>query len=138
LEVFAAMGSSAQFWDKIADKYARRPVADEASYQRKLEITRALLRPDMEVVELGCGTGSTALVHAPYVRHIRAIDVSPRMIEIARGKAGASGIENVTFEVSSIDALKVDKESVDVVKGSMTCSSRVACSSPARLAWPTT
>jgi len=109
------MGSAAKFWDKIADKYARRPVTDEASYQRKLEITRSYLKPDMEVVELGCGTGSTALVHAPYVRHIRAVDVSPKMIEIARGKAEAGGIKNVTFEVSTIDALKVDEASVDVV-----------------------
>jgi len=109
------MRSSARFWDKIADKYAKQPVADEASYQRKLEITRSYLKPDMEVVELGCGTGSTAIAHAPYVRHIRAIDVSPRMIEIAQGKARSGGIRNVTFERSALEDVEIDTGSVDVV-----------------------
>ena len=38
----------------------------------------------MEVLEFGCGTGSTALTLAPNVRHIQATDVSPKMLEIAR------------------------------------------------------
>ncbi len=51
------MDRSARFWDRIAKRYARTPVADEAAYQRKLKITRGYLRPDMEVMEFGCGTG---------------------------------------------------------------------------------
>ena len=49
------MESSARFWDKIADRYSRQPVADEASYQNKLKITQSYLQPDMDVVELGLG-----------------------------------------------------------------------------------
>jgi cyclopropane fatty-acyl-phospholipid synthase-like methyltransferase len=30
------------------------------------------MRPDMEVLEFGCGTESTALEHAPHVAHIEA------------------------------------------------------------------
>lgn len=61
------MAHAACFWDRIADRCARKPVADEAAYQRKLEVTRGYLRPDMEVFEFGCGTGTTALHHAPFV-----------------------------------------------------------------------
>jgi 2-polyprenyl-3-methyl-5-hydroxy-6-metoxy-1,4-benzoquinol methylase len=43
------------------------------------------------------------LLHAPYVHHIRAIDFSAKMIEIAQGKAAAQNIQNVTFEQASID-----------------------------------
>ena len=43
----------------------------------------------MEVLEFGCGTGGTAIIHAPYVKHIRAIDISGNMIAIAKGKAEA-------------------------------------------------
>ncbi|MDH3596571.1 MAG: class I SAM-dependent methyltransferase [Rhodospirillales bacterium] len=111
------MDRSARFWDRIAARYARRPVADEAAYQRKLEITREYLRPDMEVMEFGCGTGSTAIVHAPYVKHIRAVDISSRMLDIARRKAEAAGIDNITFEQSSIDDLEVPARSLDVVLG---------------------
>lgn len=103
------------FWNKLADKYSRRPVGDEAAYQKKLDKTREYFKPDMEVLEIGCGTGSTALAHAPYVGHIRASDLSTRMIEIARDKAKAAGIVNVTFEASSVEGLDVPDASVDVV-----------------------
>ncbi|MCP5156090.1 MAG: class I SAM-dependent methyltransferase [Ectothiorhodospiraceae bacterium] len=109
------MDTSARFWDRIADRYARRPVADEAAYRTKLAKTREYLRPDMEVLELGCGTGSTALEHAPHVAHIRAVDISSRMIAIARDKADAAGVTNVVFEVAGIDDLEVPDGSLDVV-----------------------
>lgn len=104
-----------KFWDRIARRYARTPVADEASYQRKLQITRDYLQADMNLLELGCGTGSTAIAHAPYVKHIRAIDVSANMIAIARDKAAQQQIGNIDFEQALIDDVQVAAESVDVV-----------------------
>ena len=109
------MARTGKFWDRIADKYARRPVADEVSYRKKLEITRGYLREDKEVLEIGCGTGSTAVEHAPYVRHIRAIDGSAKMLDIARAKAASAGVTNIDFERVEIDDLDAPKESVDVV-----------------------
>jgi ubiquinone/menaquinone biosynthesis C-methylase UbiE len=82
---------AARFWDKVAERYARRPVDDEAAYQHKLQVTRDYLTPGMTVLEFGCGTGTTALAHAPFVKRILATDVSPKMIEIARRKADAGG-----------------------------------------------
>lgn len=111
------MNPSSKFWDRIADRYSKKPVADEASYQKKLEVTRTYLRPDMEVLEFGCGTGSTAITHSPYVKHIRAIDISSKMLEIARGKAVLGGIENVTFEQATIEDVSVPDHSLDVVLG---------------------
>ncbi len=105
------------FWDRIAESYAKKPVADEAAYQKKLKVARGYFRPDMEVLEFGCGTGSTAIAHAPYVKHIRAIDISSKMIEIARGKAEAGGVENVIFERATLDDLEVPDESFDAVMG---------------------
>lgn len=109
------MDKSAKFWDRIANRYASRPIADEVTYQKKLEITQEYLTPDMEVLELGCGTGSTAIIHAPFVKHIRAVDVSPNMIDIARRRADESKVRNIHFESASIDELKVTDESLDVI-----------------------
>lgn len=111
------MTSASRFWDRIAGRYARSPIADEAAYQKKLAITRGYFRPDMEVLEFGCGTGSTALLHAPYVKHIRAVDFSAAMIAIARGKATAQKVANVSFEQAAIDDLDVADESLDAVLG---------------------
>ncbi len=108
---------SDKFWDRIAKRYARQPVADEAAYQRKLEVTRGYLTPRSRVLEIGCGTGSTALTHASQVAHIHAIDISANMIGIARDKAAKKRITNVTFEQSTIDALQVPDGSMDVVLG---------------------
>lgn len=104
-----------RFWDRIAERYAKTPVKDEVSYEKKLEVTRDHFRPEMDVVEIGCGTGSTAIAHAPHVKHILATDISPKMIEIARTKAKAAGIENVTFEVATAEDLRVEQASVDMV-----------------------
>jgi ubiquinone/menaquinone biosynthesis C-methylase UbiE len=108
---------ASRFWDWTADRYARQPVADQAAYQTKLEVTRRYLRPDMEVLEFGCGTGSTAIAHAPFVRKIDAIDFSSRMIEIARDKAKAGGIDNVTFAQADIMTLNAPAQSYDAVLG---------------------
>lgn len=111
------MPQPVKFWDRIAERYSRKPIADEAAYEKKLEVTREYFRPDMEVLEFGCGTGSTAILHAPYVKHIRATDISPRMIEIAQGKAKAENIDNVTFEALSLEQLNVPDQSLDAVLG---------------------
>lgn len=111
------MSRETRFWDRIAARYAKRPVADEAAYRKKLAKTREYLRPDMAVLEFGCGTGSTALAHAPYVAHIRATDMSANMIQIAQSKARAMNIENVTFQQATIEGLDVAGGSQDAVLG---------------------
>lgn len=111
------MNASAKFWNKVAAGYAKQPIADEAAYQKKLQVTREYFHPSMNVLEFGCGTGSTAIAHAPYVHHIQAIDFSSNMIEIAQAKADAQNIQNVTFEQASIDELSVPDRSYDAVLG---------------------
>ncbi len=111
------MDQSTKFWDRIAERYSKSPVADEATYQKKLRVTRNYFQPDMEVLEFGCGTGSTAITHAPYVTHIHAIDISSKMIEIAQGKADVEKVKNVTFEQSTIEELSVSDQTLDAVLG---------------------
>jgi 2-polyprenyl-3-methyl-5-hydroxy-6-metoxy-1,4-benzoquinol methylase len=109
------MNRDARFWDKRAEKYSRRPVSDQETYEKKLEITRGYFTPESEVLEIGCGTGSTALAHAPYVKHILATDISSAMIDIAKGKAEAGHVENVTFEVRAADDHGMGKSRFDVI-----------------------
>lgn len=99
----------------MAKRYSKSPVADEVSYQKKLAITQRHLHADMTVLEIGCGTGSTAIAHAPHVKHIRAVDISEKMIDICREKATTGAVDNVSFDCAAIDALDVDTESVDAV-----------------------
>ncbi|NOX72701.1 MAG: class I SAM-dependent methyltransferase [Alphaproteobacteria bacterium] len=111
------MKPSATFWNFIAKRYAKSPVADEAAYQRKLETTRGYLTPQMAVMEFGAGTGTTAIAHAPFVKHILAVDISPKMLTIARVKAEVAKVDNITFEQSSIDAFTRPDASFDAILG---------------------
>ena len=86
------------FWDSRATRYAAQPIADPAAYEEMLHEVRSILRPLDRVLELGCGTGSTALVLAPSVSEIVATDSSEKMIEIARNKLDGSAPSNVQFE----------------------------------------
>ncbi len=107
----------ARFWDRHAIGYSNRPIADEAAYQTKLEAAREHLRPDSVVLEFGCGTGGTARLHAPFVKHILATDISNGMLEIARERAAAEGVENVEFRRASIEDLDLPDGSFDAVLG---------------------
>ena len=111
------MALSSKFWDRVADRYSKSPVPDETVYQKKLQVTRQYFHPGMDVLEFGCGTGSTAITHAPYVNHIQAIDISPRMIEIAQDKAEVANIENVSFERATIEGFSAPDQTFDVVLG---------------------
>ncbi|MGP1351681.1 MAG: class I SAM-dependent DNA methyltransferase [Parasphingopyxis sp.] len=85
------------FWDRIAPRYARKPVDDPSAYEQKLLSVGSLLRAQDRVLEIGCGTGTTALRLAPGVARYTATDSSRAMVEIAEGKLGPKTPENVTF-----------------------------------------
>lgn len=112
-----SLKKSAKFWDKMALGYSKRPVSDEDAYQIKLEKTREYFTPEMSVFEFGCGTGSTAIKHAPYVKKILAIDFSIKMIEIAREKAAKNKITNVEFKHGSIEEFDAPDHLFDVIMG---------------------
>jgi arsenite methyltransferase len=99
------MTAESKFWDAIAEKYAAKPVADVPAYERKLAITKARLRREHVVLDVGCGTGSLALELAPHVAHVHSLDVSAEMIRIAKGKAAAKGVDNVTFHHATLEAI---------------------------------
>ena len=111
------MYESEAFWDKSATKYSQSKISDQESYQKKLTQTQRYLKPDMHVVEFGCGTGSTAIVHAQHVKHIDAIDISENMLEIGRRKADEASIDNITFSRATLTDFNAADASIDVVLG---------------------
>ncbi len=108
------MNKDADFWNKASGKYSRMPISDIASYDHKLAKTREFFDEETIALEIGCGTGSTALLHAPYVKHYIATDFSSEMIRIANEKLQTSEAENVTFKTEKIEDLTVN-EPIDVV-----------------------
>lgn len=89
--------SSEVFWDRYAPKYAAKPIANPSAYEAKLSHVRTLLAPTDHVLEVGCGTGGTALKLATSCAHITGSDISEKMIGYARSKKGRMVARNVRF-----------------------------------------
>ncbi len=100
----AAAANKARFWNKVARKYARDPISDRAGYEKTLQRVQALLSPEHEVLEIGCGTGTTALRLAPGTRRMLATDISAEMVTIAREKLAALPVRQLEFRVADADA----------------------------------
>jgi len=111
----SAAPTPSRFWDRRAARYAKKPVPDEAAYERTLERVRAYLRPGDSVVELGCGTGTTALKLAASAGAILATDYSAEMIALATEKARRAGVTNVQFRRCTLDDAALGERSCDVL-----------------------
>ncbi len=95
--------TDAAFWDRIAERYAARPVGDPEAFERKIAITKSRMSSNDVVLDIGCGTGSLALRLAPDAAEVHGLDLSTEMIRIARSKAEAQGVANVHFHVGPFD-----------------------------------
>lgn len=104
-----------KFWDKVAAKYAKSPIKDMDAYEYTLGRTKSYLKKADRVLELGCGTGSTALLLAENVKHIAATDISGKMIKIAQEKAHTQNISNVDFRQMELCDLQQLDDGYDVV-----------------------
>lgn len=107
--------TDAAFWDRIAEKYAKSPIRDMAGYEYTLGRTQSYLESGDAVLELGCGTGSTALRLAGAAGHILAADISDAMLEVGRRNAAAQGVDNIAFLHGDAFAPELAGQSFDVV-----------------------
>jgi 2-polyprenyl-3-methyl-5-hydroxy-6-metoxy-1,4-benzoquinol methylase len=109
------MQDPALFWDRVAEKYARRKIGDMSSYTYTLDRTRSYLSPQDRVLELGCGTGSTALLLAEGVAEVTASDLSAEMIRIGKAKALDQKVANVRFVTADLFDDALDQGPYDAV-----------------------
>jgi SAM-dependent methyltransferase len=96
-----AKAAHVKFWDRIADRYAARPLKDVAAYRAMLADVSGRLRGTDRVLEIGCGTGSTAIALAPQVAEWTATDFSPEMLRIARAKPAPAQLRFVLGDAQS-------------------------------------
>jgi len=111
------MSYSVSFWNFMAERYAKSPIVNMQRYQQKLEATQSCFNENMEVFEFGCGTGMTAILHAPFVKSYLATDVSPKMLEIAKRKPESKTLNNLTFQQLAIEEWPDEEEKFDVILG---------------------
>jgi ubiquinone/menaquinone biosynthesis C-methylase UbiE len=77
----------------------------------RMLLLRAGLRAGLDVLDVGCGAGDVALAVADIVGPhgtVTAVDNDAQILKVARERAAAAGVHNVTFTVGDVSDLLTD------------------------------
>lgn len=102
--------------------YSRSSLSDETRgrFTRVRDVALALLiergtpAQSIDVLDIGCGAGTQAMLWAELGHRVRALDVNGPLIDVAKGRAEQAGL-SVDFEVGTATALPFATSSADVV-----------------------
>ena len=102
------------FFEKNAEKYA---VSQSHKKGEDLDILERILKPDKKetMLDIGTGTGFTAVRLAPLVRMVTASDPTEGMLNQARKLAGESKLANILFLKSSWENLDSENGRFDII-----------------------
>ena len=89
---------SVEFWDKRASQYDKQVRKHESLYDETIASIASLLSPTDSLLDFGCASGEMSLDLAAHVERVHGIDISSKMIELAKVKAAERRIENVDFD----------------------------------------
>ena len=79
-----------------------------------------LLRPEMDVLEIGCGTGLVTLLLQPCAHSITAVDGSAGMLDILNEKIRCGHAKNVKSRLVNLEGTERIEGRYDLVVSSMT------------------
>lgn len=107
-------------WDAEAARFDEEPDhglrAERVRHAWWRLLSSALPPPPPDVVDLGCGTGSLAVLLAQQGYQVRALDFSEAMLSAARRKAAAADVP-VDFTAGDAAEPPFEPDSCDVVLG---------------------
>lgn len=101
-------------WDQVPQ---RVQVASDIAHSM---IRTLVLRPDMDVLDFGCGTGLISLVLQPFVHSITGVDSSQGMLDVFRRKILDNALQNVKASYLDLDKGDVLSGRYHLVVSSMT------------------
>jgi ubiquinone/menaquinone biosynthesis C-methylase UbiE len=112
--------SQRQDWNRVAGGWEKwdRFFDEQMAFLNHRLVADSRLRAGMQVLDLGSGTGYPALLGARTVGPIGSIigmDLAEQMLAVARRKATALGLVNVTFRPGDVTALPFEANSFDAV-----------------------
>lgn len=109
------MDKAEAFWDSSSGRYDRTEERFESLHRRSRKNARRHLGKKDVVLDYGCGTGTVACEISTEVARIQAIDISSKMIELAKAKASDANIRNVNFAHGDIFDEDYSDESFDAI-----------------------
>jgi len=109
------MPTEKEVYEAHAEQYAR--LIQREDYQGNImrEIQKIITLADIDVVELGAGTGRLTRLLAPYMHSIKAFDTSERMLKIAEKSLRETSLTNWQIEVADHRQIPIEDASADLV-----------------------
>jgi 2-polyprenyl-3-methyl-5-hydroxy-6-metoxy-1,4-benzoquinol methylase len=101
-----------KFWDKLANQFDKQAKHFE---QPPVEKAKKYLKNSDTVLDFGCATGTVTCEISSCVKEATGIDISSKMIDIAKSKAGELKIGNVDFRQATLFDKDYKRESFDVI-----------------------
>lgn len=104
--------TSPEAWDRVEWGYTELFAPTLAAYARSA-VALAALPANAHILDVAAGPGTLALLAAPDVRRVAALDFSTNMIERLRRDAGVRGLTNVDAVVGDGQALPYEDATFD-------------------------
>ena len=104
-------------YNAAADHFDDGPLAFWARYGRRT-VERLALSAGSSVLDVGCGTGASAIPAAIVVGprgRVVGVDLADRLLDIARAKSSAQKLHNIEFRRADMTALDYPNDSFDAV-----------------------
>ena len=109
------MNKSEKFWDRLANNFDKPSDKPDPEHIKSMENIGKHLKRDDVVLDYGCAKGRVSLDAADKVKEIHAIDISSKMISVAKARAEARKIENVKFDKAEIYDERYKEKTFDVI-----------------------
>ena len=115
-----------EYQQRVAGTYGARAANYEitpvnSDWHRRIAallVKRAQLTPGQRVLDIATGTGLVAFDAAEHVGpegHVLGVDITPEMLEQARRKATALGLQHLHFVLADAEKLRLSQASFDHV-----------------------
>lgn len=102
-------------WNRFSGIYDVFMKKDIQAYRKITERIKGEIEKDLRVLEVATGTGEFALGIAANADSIDAMDLSPKMIDMAIRKAAKMGVTNIRFSVQNAYSLPYEAGNYDIV-----------------------
>jgi ubiquinone/menaquinone biosynthesis C-methylase UbiE len=106
-----------QLKDRMRSTWMAGDFGRIANYTTKIAeqfVDRLSMQPEMNVLDVACGTGNTALPAARKGAHVTGVDIAPNLLEQARARASAEGL-TAKFDEGDAENLPYPEAQYDLV-----------------------
>jgi ubiquinone/menaquinone biosynthesis C-methylase UbiE len=95
-----------KIWQKSAKYYDKQVKVYDNAYKLTIQNTLKFINQEYSVLDFACGTGIVSIEIAKEAKKVVAVDISDKMIDVAKNKLYQKKLDNLEFKV--VDGYNLD------------------------------